>query len=193
MVRCGLAGGMFPPSNFLRGFLKGFLSTSLILVIVTVKIIVTYTRPLEDLVHPVKYQQSMIFCDTFHKSRLNMIFQFNLLWPSNTIWWHRSGSTLTPVMAWCLMAPSHYLNQCWLIIKSVHVRTVSQEVLLNLICDMGSENEIRCFFIHLYFDRKDHMIRLLQSDITALNRWIHWIQFYVTHFMKWHKCNPTTK
>ena len=32
----------------------------------------------------------------------------------------RSGSTLAQVMAWCLTAPSHYLNQCWLIINEVH-------------------------------------------------------------------------
>ena len=31
---------------------------------------------------------------------------------------HKSCSTLAQVMAWCLMAPSHYLNQCWLIISS---------------------------------------------------------------------------
>ena len=35
------------------------------------------------------------------------------------IWWHRSWSTLAKVMACCLMAPSHYLNQCWLFIKGV--------------------------------------------------------------------------
>ena len=29
-------------------------------------------------------------------------------------WWNRSGSTLAQVMACCLTAPSHYLNQCWL-------------------------------------------------------------------------------
>ena len=34
------------------------------------------------------------------------------VWPSDAIWWHRSGSTLAQVMACCLMAPSHYLNQC---------------------------------------------------------------------------------
>ena len=39
---------------------------------------------------------------------------FNSLWPSDTIWWKRSGSTLAQVMACCLAAPSHYLNQCWL-------------------------------------------------------------------------------
>ena len=44
---------------------------------------------------------------------------FNSLGPSDAIWWHRSGSTLVQVMACCLMAPNHYLNQCWLIISKV--------------------------------------------------------------------------
>ena len=39
------------------------------------------------------------------------------LWPSDAIWQLRSGSTLIQVMACCLTAPSHYLNQCWLIIS----------------------------------------------------------------------------
>ena len=37
----------------------------------------------------------------------------NSLWPSEVKWWLRFGSTLFQVMAWCLMAPSHYLHQCW--------------------------------------------------------------------------------
>ena len=41
----------------------------------------------------------------------------NSLWPSDATWWQRSGSTLAQVMACCLTAPSHYLNQCWLIIS----------------------------------------------------------------------------
>ena len=41
--------------------------------------------------------------------------QINPLAPSDTIWQQRSGSTLAEVMACCLKAPSHYLNQCWLI------------------------------------------------------------------------------
>ena len=53
---------------------------------------------------------------TFSK---NTMFWFSLtainsLWPSDTIWWQRSGSILAQVMACCLTAPSHYLNQCWL-------------------------------------------------------------------------------
>ena len=43
----------------------------------------------------------------------------NSLGPSDAIWWQRSGSTLAWVMACCLTAPSHYLNQCWLVISTV--------------------------------------------------------------------------
>ena len=42
------------------------------------------------------------------------------LWPSDAIWRHWSGSTLAQLMACCLTAPSHYLNQCWCIISKVH-------------------------------------------------------------------------
>ena len=40
-------------------------------------------------------------------------FNFNSLWSSDEIWSHRTWSTLVQVMACCLMASSHYLNQCW--------------------------------------------------------------------------------
>ena len=42
-----------------------------------------------------------------------------ILRPSEAIWRHGSGSTWAQVMACCLTAPSHYLNQCWLIISKV--------------------------------------------------------------------------
>ena len=45
--------------------------------------------------------------------------QHSTLWPSYSIWHQRSWSTLLQVMAWFLMAPSHHLNQCWLIISEV--------------------------------------------------------------------------
>ena len=44
----------------------------------------------------------------------------NSLGPSDAIRWQRSGSTLAQVMACCLTAPSHYLNQRWLIISGIH-------------------------------------------------------------------------
>ena len=47
----------------------------------------------------------------------------NSLWPSDAIWRHRSGSTLAQVMACCLTAPTHYLNQCWLIISKIQLHS----------------------------------------------------------------------
>ena len=44
----------------------------------------------------------------------------NSLRPSDAIWRQRSRSTLAQVMACCLMARSHYLNQCWFTISKVH-------------------------------------------------------------------------
>ena len=41
----------------------------------------------------------------------------NSLWPGDAIWWYRSGSKLAQVMASCLMAPTHYLKQCWRLIN----------------------------------------------------------------------------
>ena len=40
----------------------------------------------------------------------------NFLWPSDAIWRHASGWTLTQVMSCCLMAQSHYLDQYWHIV-----------------------------------------------------------------------------
>ena len=48
---------------------------------------------------------------------INRLHWVNSLRPSDAIWRHRSGSTLVQVMACCLTALSHYLNQCWLIIS----------------------------------------------------------------------------
>ena len=39
--------------------------------------------------------------------------------PTDAIWRWRSWSTLVQVMACCLTAPSHYLNQRWLIISKI--------------------------------------------------------------------------
>ena len=45
--------------------------------------------------------------------------RFNSLWPSDAKWRHSSGSTLVQGMACCMTAPSHYLNQYWLLIGKV--------------------------------------------------------------------------
>ena len=55
----------------------------------------------------------------------------NSLWPSDAIWQHWSGSTLAQVMAWCHQAPSHYLKQCWSMMRSIGIQltSISQQVL----------------------------------------------------------------
>ena len=46
--------------------------------------------------------------------------EFITLWPSDAIRQNKSGSILAQVMAWCLKAPSHYLNHC-VFIMSIHI------------------------------------------------------------------------
>ena len=47
------------------------------------------------------------------------LIAYDPFWPSDTLWWHRSGSTLDQVMACCLTEPSHYLNQCWIVVNGI--------------------------------------------------------------------------
>ena len=49
----------------------------------------------------------------------------NILWLNDTIWWHRSWSTLVQVMTCCLTALSPYPNKCWHIILSSKVFVAS--------------------------------------------------------------------
>ena len=53
----------------------------------------------------------------------------NSLWPNGAIWQHKALSTLAQVMAWCLASPSHYLNQCWLINRTVQWHLPTWELL----------------------------------------------------------------
>ena len=59
----------------------------------------------------------------FHSSGMfifHAILIINSLWPNDAIWRQRFRSILAQVMACCLMAPSHYLNQYWLISRVLH-------------------------------------------------------------------------
>ena len=58
------------------------------------------------------YSVTFRFCLDYHQA-------LNSLRPSDAIWRQWSWTTLAQVMACCLTAPSHYLNQCWLIIRGV--------------------------------------------------------------------------
>ena len=82
---------------------------------------------------------------------LNSIFQGNLsefsfldlnsLWPSNAIRRQGTDSTLAQVMACWLIAPSHYLNVCWLIISEVPWHS-SQGIIMRRSEDTSQKNKI---------------------------------------------------
>ena len=108
------------------------------------------------------------------KSRLceYMRLRVNSLGPSDAISRHISGLTLAQVMACCLTAPSHYLNQCWPIISHVlwHPLQGNFTMKLNIaITDMPLKN--------YYF------------NITAISPRGQWVKFSVdcsTDVQTWH-------
>ena len=65
----------------------------------------------------------LLYCTALHHNiscnELLLFTAVNSLWPDDAIWRQRSESALAQVMACCLTAPSHYLNQCWFIISKV--------------------------------------------------------------------------
>ena len=61
----------------------------------------------------------LYYTNSFSVSVQSQPFNVTFTLASDAIWRHRTGSTLAQVMACCLMAPIHYLNQCWLIITGV--------------------------------------------------------------------------
>ena len=95
-------------------------------------------------------------------------FILNWLWPSDAIWQQRSRSKLPQVMACCLTAPSHYLNQCWLIISKVywhsniHIRAISQEM------PQPSITKIHLKITNLKFPR-GHWVRYRSCRYTGLD------------------------
>ena len=84
------------------------------------------------------------------------------------IWRHRSGSTLVQVMAWCLMAPSHYPNQCWLFIGAVPWHSL-KSYFMGSPQDINSSNE---------FEKINTLVKLF-PHLSGANELTHWGR--VTH------------
>ena len=100
------------------------------------------------------------------------------MWPSDAMWWHRFGATLAQIMACCLMAPSHYLFLCWVIIKGVLAFTWEQ-FYENLICKLCSKIT---FWNYLYITQgqwvnqvfKEYTLKLLLSSPSS--QWVNRVQ-----------------
>ena len=65
-----------------------------------------------------KLSQSNIFISFVCMYNI-ILYKFSSFWPSDPVRRQGTESTLAQVMACCLTTPSHYLNQCWLIISEV--------------------------------------------------------------------------
>ena len=72
---------------------------------------------------------------------------FNALGPSDTIWGHKSGSTLAQVMPCCLTAPVLTYHHQWAC--CTHLKPISQEVLKIPICKMCLKNILEKLFPYL--------------------------------------------
>ena len=76
----------------------------------------------------------LFFFQRFHHKQVYIyiiyIYIYNPLWCSDAILWHRTGSTSAQVMDWCLMTPSHDLNQCWLLINEVLYYSQSAQAII---------------------------------------------------------------
>ena len=70
---------------------------------------------------------------------------------------HNSGSTLAQVMACCLMARSHYLNQCQIIINKIrpkwHIRSFTATIIKSHVIGLVITILPVCVCVFLYFFR----------------------------------------
>ena len=125
----------------------------------------------------------------------------NSLWPTDTIWRHKSGSTLAQVMACCLTAPNHCLNQYWLIISKVQWHSSEcNEILQPSVTEFSLKITYLKFCLHLPGANeltivcvKDHSkscvthvcIKLQQykrkQTLTFISGNITWLKNYIHH------------
>ena len=76
----------------------------------------------------------------------SMSESFNSFGPSNAIWRKRYESTLIQLIARCLMAPSHNLNQCWLESIGIHPLGNFSEIVQGML----AKTTIKNHFLKLY-------------------------------------------
>ena len=102
-----------------------------------------------------------------------------LLWVNSMlIWHHRSGSSVAKAMACCLTAPSHYLNQCTLLISEVLLHSPESNFTVSApqniqITPNNWDNELRCLIYciskwpHFQFIMKDVPVRNTSTKVVT--------------------------
>ena len=98
---------------------------------------------------------------------------FNLLWPSDAIWLHRTWSTLDQVMACCLVAPRHYLVQFWQIISEVLWHSLEGNLTANVL-----NFEMINLRLQSHFPGANELLSKLPAQVIPVlvainNNWMH--------------------
>ena len=101
------------------------------------------------------------------RHRSEQEIQLNALWLSGATWQNRSRSTLAHVMACCLTAPSHYLNQYWLLSSEVlwHSPESNLRVPKLLFCIMS--------------------LKIITFEITSISLGGQWVNFCIKYNENW--------
>ena len=98
------------------------------------------------------------------------------------LWQLRTGSTLAQVMASCLVAPSHYLNKCWLIISKVQWHSCGSNFTPQPETPQPSITKIGLEITHLKFNwNLPRAINSLRPSDAYMHQWTndHW--FILSH------------
>ena len=92
----------------------------------------------------------ILFCSEEDISLASRMYSISFLWSiwlsnslgsSDVIWRWRSWTTLVQVMAGCLTAPSHYLNQCGVIFSKVQWHS-SEDIIIRRFRDNNQSSKI---------------------------------------------------
>ena len=105
---------------------------------------------------------------------------------SDTIWQHRTGSTMVQAMACCLTASSYYLNQCWLFNSETQWQSLqkfSQEIPQPPTLKICLEITYSKLYSNL---PKAIELKKMHKDITCYqllqSHCNHWVNTFYNHF-----------
>ena len=105
----------------------------------------------------------------------------NTLWPSDTLWHHRIWSVmLRHIMACCLIAQRHPLNQCWLIISGV--QWLSLQMLMSGILSILSQDNTISKWIYFQLAVGANSLNNLKVCTDSLS--IMWLRIFMC-YMQW--------
>ena len=150
------------------------------------------TVDLYSYITPYVYTYARIYTHVFHDIVYQRKTVINSLRPNDAIWRQRPGPTLALVMACCLTAPSHHLNQCRLIISEVQCQ--SHDVNFTKIpMPSATEISLKIIWIESYWDLQgtDESTDMddkdtLEPDVAKCNYLSNVFTYVYYHYLKLH-------